>query len=66
MVGFLNFLNRAWTAVWPNLLASVLWIPATLIHVTRSNRKSLRVYFGDKPGPDEEGVCDSENEQQTP
>jgi hypothetical protein len=41
-----------WDKVWPNLVASILWVPATLIHVSRSNRKSLRIYLGDKPGPD--------------
>lgn len=50
-----------WIAVWPNLAASVIWIPLTLIHVTRSNRKQLKIfigerqlYWGDKPGPDDE------------
>lgn len=35
-----------WVPVWPNLAAAVIWIPVAMIHVTRSNRKSLRVYFG--------------------
>ncbi len=41
-----------WAKVWPNLLASLLWVPATLIHVSRSNRKTLKFYLGDQPGPD--------------
>ena len=53
----MKFLADWWDKIWPNLAASVLWVPMTLIHVSRSNRKSLRIYLGEKPGPDapEEG-----------
>lgn len=54
-------MSHVWSAVWPNLLASVIWVPVSLIHVTRSNRKQLKVfigerelYWGNKPGPDNE------------
>lgn len=49
-----DWLEGFWDAVWPNLAASVIWIPATFIHITRSNRKHLRLYLGDKPGRDKE------------
>ena len=51
MVGFLI---RTWNAVWPNLLASLLWAPVTLVHISKSNRKTLKVWLGDKPGDDSE------------
>lgn len=39
-------LKHFWDAVWPNLAASVIWVPVAMIHVTRSNRKHMRMYFG--------------------
>lgn len=35
----MSWLSQTWSAVWPNLLASALWSPLMLIHITRSNRK---------------------------
>lgn len=52
MVGKMKFLIQTWSLVWPNLIASALWVPTTLFHISRSNRKSLHLYFGTKPGPD--------------
>jgi hypothetical protein len=45
-----------WSKIWPNLAASALWVPITMLHISRSNRKTLKFYVGDKPGPDDEGV----------
>lgn len=45
----MTWLSQTWSAVWPNLLASLLWVPVTMIHVTRSNRKhmgGIKVDFG--------------------
>ena len=45
----MSWLASFWTAVWPNLAASVLWLPVSLVHITRSNRKhmaKMRVEFG--------------------
>lgn len=52
MVGTVRLLAETWDKVWPNLLASLLWVPATFVHITRSNRKTLRVHLGNQPGPD--------------
>lgn len=41
-----------WKAVWPNLAASVIWVPVSLVHVTRSNKKHMKLYLGDEPGSD--------------
>ena len=37
----MSWLSQTWSAVWPNLLASVLWSPVALVHITRSNRKHM-------------------------
>lgn len=57
----MKFLVHAWTLVWPNLLASALWVPTTLFHVSRSNRKSLHLYFGTRPGRDKRIEDDPRN-----
>ena len=49
---------HTWAAVWPNLLASLLWVPATMVHVTRSNRKHLKIFLGREPGVDEKENTD--------
>lgn len=48
----MNFLLDTWDKVWPNILASFLWAPVTLVHITRSNRKTLKVHLGNQLGPD--------------
>ena len=50
----MNLLADWWGKIWPNLVASLLWVPATLIHITRSNRKHLKIYLGERPGKDDE------------
>lgn len=49
----MNVLNDWWTRIWPNLAASLLWVPVTLIHITRSTRKGVKLYLGNQPGTDE-------------
>jgi len=57
----MSWLSQTWVAVWPNLLASALWSPVALIHITRSNRKHMgkvKVDFGfpeDSDGLDQPG-----------
>jgi len=51
----LDFLHRwlyadFWVPVWPNLAAAAL----CAVHISRSNRKTLGLYLGDRPGPDNE------------
>jgi hypothetical protein len=42
-----TLLHHFWNDVWPNIAASILWIPATMVHVTRSNKKHMRIVIGD-------------------
>lgn len=48
----MRFLIETWGKVWPNIVASALWVPFTLVHISRSNRKTIRLYLGKGPGPD--------------
>lgn len=54
MVELIRRIQWIWEAVWPNLLASALWQPLTYLHITRSNRKYMRLYVGSEVGPDKE------------
>ena len=58
----LGFLHRwlfvdFWVPVWPNLAAAVI----CAVHVTRSNKKHMGIYFGDKEGSDEHSDEDSQS-----
>lgn len=37
-----DWLTNTWTAVWPNLLASVLWVPVTVVAQAVVHRYQLR------------------------
>jgi len=52
----MRWIVHTWGMIWPNLVASLLWVPATFVHITRSNKKSLKLYLGKAPGDDNQGV----------